>query len=238
MNILIQNLDNKFINNIAETKLNEINTYRANIYNNLYAIHYSKNITHIVICASLISNEIQQYIAEFFQSVKIFIYHDNGPNQEILDTYKNVCTHLIDEKYNIKNGVSIPTLVNTELYTSIESNTKKIHEIVCFLDNLKDIPDKLKFFLYPNSQLRIKLFNNSKIKHVQNLGTLTEYDKSKILLQSKYFIPINENYIAEAFLSDCVVIDIEELASLDPNKYLHKPEYSTYKTFLQSILNK
>ena len=97
--------------------------------------------------------------------------------------------------------------------------------------------NRLCLFLYPNSQLRIKLFNNANIKHSQNLGTLTEYDKSIILSQAKYFIPIDENYIAEAFISGCEVIDIEELASLNPKKYLQKPEYITYQVFMQSLLS-
>jgi hypothetical protein len=237
MNILIQYLDNKFTNNIAEIKLDNTNIYTANINNNLYAIHYSKNISHLFVSASLITNEIQQYIAEFFQSVKIFIYHDTGLNHEILDTYKNTCIHLIDKKYKTKNTISIPVLVNTSLYNGIKNNIEKTHDIVCFLDNLKEIPDKLKLFLYPNSQLRIILFNNANIKHSQNLGTLTEYDKSIILSQAKYFIPIDENYIAEAFISGCEVIDIEELASLNPKKYLQKPEYITYQVFMQSLLS-
>lgn len=239
MNILVQESNNKFINNISITQLDNTSIIKSNVYNNLYELHYTYNIDAIVFTESLLNNEIYQYIAEFFQEIKIFIYHDRLPNNDIIDSYKNTCTHLVDKIYHkTPNTQIIPTLVNSDLYIGIKQNisSNKTHDIVCFIDSVDSLPKKLQSFLYPNSKLKIKLFNNSKIAHPQNIGILDEVTKAKILLEAEYFIALNDEYIPEALLSGCSVITIDELDNLKPTKYIKIPEYSTYKTFLQSIL--
>ena len=49
------------------------------------------------------------------------------------------------------------------------------------MDIDQDIPDNISKYLYPNSKLPIRMFNNSNILHYQNLGLLTEQDKAEVL---------------------------------------------------------
>jgi hypothetical protein len=236
MNILIQQTNNKFINNISSIELQNYNMYKNTINNNLYKLHYEHKIETVFFVESLLSNEILQYIAEFFQTIRIFIYHDKLPNKEIIESYKNACIHLVNPNFTkVQYTQVIPLLLNTKLYNN-HNQEQKNNDIICFLDNLDTLSLDLKNLLYPNTKLKIKLFNNEKIHHPQNLGILTEKDKAKILKQSKYFLALDESYVTEALVSGCEVLDIKELSDMKPHKYVTIPKYISYETFMESIL--
>lgn len=235
MKILIQDCDNKFINNASYCTIEDTIIHKGVLRDNLYRLHYAYRPDVVIFIESLLNNEIYQYITEFFQNIKIFIYHDKKPNIDIIQTY-NMCSHLVDSQFDqINNTIQVPYLVNTELYTN-NHNSQKSEDIVCFLDGLNDLPLNLKSYLYPNTKLKIKLFNNKNIRNAQNLGLINEKEKSVILADSGSFIDINGNYIAEAMLSNCSVFSIDELNELQPNKFTKIPEFTPYNIFLKSIL--
>lgn len=239
MNILIQNNNNKFIQNIAITKIDNINIYKSNILGNLYQLYYENKINILLINASLVTDEIRQYIAEFFQSVKIFIYHDRI-DKNLIEEHNNTCIHLVHDDIRGSNIIQVPRLVNDDLYmyTDNEPAYNKSSNMVCFLDNLDNIPDQLKKLLYPyNKKLKIKLFNNPTIHHPQNLGILSETDKANILNNNEYFIALDDSYVFEALYKNCKVLALDEVASLSSKQYTQITDHSTYKIFLQSLLN-
>lgn len=241
MNILIQHHNTKFINNIADSRFDSHNIYFQTINNNLYKLHYLYKIDMIFFVESLLSTEILQYIAEFFQSVKIVIYHDRVPNKDIIDSYKNHCIHLVNRGFTkIPYTKELPTLLNTSLYNEHKIlKTQKQHHMVCFLDGLDTLPQNINDILYPKSQIKIKLFNNYKIPHPQNIGMISEKDKANILSESEYFLALDDSYVLEAILSGCVVITPEEIIDngiYQPIKYIKKSDYISYQDFMESIL--
>ena len=70
------------------------------------------------------------------------------------------------------------------------------------------IPERLESLLYPNSDKPINMFNSPHINHYQNMGTLSEAQKAQILKEYKYFINIDNNYIHEAKLCGCQIVEI------------------------------
>ena len=84
---------------------------------------------------------------------------------------------------------------------------------------------------------KIKLFNNSSIRHYQNLGLLSEPDKINLLGVSKAFIPIEKSYLVEAVILDCDILDLSNnLSIMNIDKALIKSSYSSYSSFLEKLL--
>jgi hypothetical protein len=93
----------------------------------------------------------------------------------------------------------------------------------------------LNDYLYPKKKLPIRLFNNSAIKHPQNLGLLSEENKADILNKAKYCIILNnDDYAIESKLCDCVPISIDEIPDLQGKKYskISSQKGKTYEDFI------
>ena len=241
MNILlVQKDNNKFVNNIQYTNCGNTQIIVTETNNNLYEIYYRTKFNAIIVMASNFNTEIYQFINEYAKDLKIYIYH-NKLNQELLSLsdkldIKQIIPNIYKHK-NIKYSkvYNEPILVNTLLYNN-QINVTKTGDISCFLDNLEVLPEKLLSYLYPNTKLPIKLYNNSKIKHHQNLGLLTEKDKSNILMRSEYYLCIDDYYATEAALCGCKVLSLDELDDLKPNRYKKKKEYQTYSQYIENFI--
>jgi hypothetical protein len=193
--------------------------------------------------SSSINSEVLQFINEFSNKsdLKIILYHDQI-NEDLLNIDSNNLIHLIDIKYKYsinkkqKNIRYVPLLVNKQLFNTNNSPKQRSNTIICFIDELENIPDYLIKYLYPKSKLPIRLFNNSNIKHPQNLGLLSEPDKSMLLKQTEFYLAIDDYYAPEALLSGCKVLDMKELDTMTVNKYKHQKDYDTYTTYLENML--
>jgi hypothetical protein len=234
MNLYIQHANNKFNNSLYHTKIENISVIPFNPRSILYKAHYSNPFTHIIFIESLLDAEIIQFIAEFFQSIKIFIYHDKEPNLDIIRDYKIAASHLVNNKYQIKDTITLPNLINDQLF--FNKNIPKNEDIVCFLEYQKSLSSDIQQILYPNTKHKIKLFNSPNIEHVQNLGVISEIDKASILQSSGYYIPLKEEYLAEAVVCGCVILNTPDLQPRLIDKDLIS-SYSTYSTFIKELIN-
>ena len=236
----IEYLNNKFINNLQILKTQNKNILTGDISNNLYEIFYKYNFNEILFLANKLDSEKYQFISEYKNSVKCYIYHENEFDNLLYQKLSDI-KHLINKSEqdkinkNIENIIVIPSMINTQVYYT-DHTINKVPIISCFIDQIKHIPKNLETFLYPNTKLPIKLFNNPNIIHHQNLGTLSEIDKSTILRQSEYYLSIDEYYLEEAIACDCKVLTIDELDDLKPKKYTKiKKNNLTYTNFIENL---
>jgi hypothetical protein len=218
--LLVQYINNKFVNNIKFSKHNFCDQLVIDTKDQLYKIYYSYKFTHAIFIKSLLTGEELQFIDEFSDTVHLYVY----------DEIKNILINCSSKK-----NINIPTLVNNNLFYS--NNNIKENLIVSFLDKIEILPPLLNSYLYPNSKLPIKLFNNQNIIHPQNLGLLYENDKAVLLQNSRYYLALDEDYVAEAWACGCDVLTIEDLESLCPSRYKHKKSFQSYSNFLKVLLN-
>jgi len=235
MNFFIQPADNKFINNtIISLREMGSDVLSVPIQQDLYRIYHKFQFESAIFLASKFDNEVAQFISEFCsKGIKFYIYHDGNIYYDLLQHYGSVCKSLTSTKY--EKCIYIPELINQYLYKN--NKQKKEPIISCFLDSITEIPKELEEYLYPNSNLKLRLFNNSNIKHYQNLGILNEYDKSTILNQSEYFLSFDDYYANEAIACGCKVISTKDLKKIDKVKNKKsKQKVQTYQAFIESNL--
>jgi len=237
MKFFVQELDDKFINNIViSLRRMGHQVVSCPISDDLYRTYYKFKFDHAIFVSSLFNMEIAQFISEFHsKDIKFFIYHNEKEiNLDILTHFNQACTNLSLIKH--KQCIQIPSLVNDYIY--VNTKTKKRDHISCFIDQLDNIPEELEEHLYPNSKLKIRLFNNHRIKHHQNLGMLNEFTKPEILNESEYFLSIDNYYSNEALNCGCKVISLSELKNLKSKSKIKtsKKKITTYKNFIESNL--
>jgi hypothetical protein len=218
--LLVQNLNTKFINNIRLSKCKDYDQLVIDTSNQLYKIYYSYKFTHAIFVDSLLKDEEIQFINEFSGTVICYIYSSQN----------NTLTNCVSQKIS-----NIPILVNSNIFYN--QNCNKQGDIISFLDNVSSLPTSINSYLYPNSKLPIKLFNNSDIIHPQNLGLLSEQDKALLLQQNMYYLAISDYYVAEAWACGCTVLTIEDLTSLIPSKHKHSKNFQSYSNFLKVLLS-
>lgn len=245
-------INNKFNTNLG---LIDIPNYKINYIPYNYSIHkyvFSDNISSDS-CFIFNSSFLNQEILEFIQSASFnfFILLDSHISPSL--SFYNKVTFIYDDlhlKKDFENSIILPQyLVNKKLYRNNGEIFDKINQIIYFCDSeTENIDTNLEKLLYPNSHLPIKLFNNSKFKHAQNIGSINEIEKIDILRESKYYLHNNSNYyVAEALVSDCICINIDkdmsitEQLSMNNNSDIEyqkiKNEILDYSDFVLEILN-
>jgi len=235
MNFFVQPVDDKFINNTI-ISLREMghDVLSVPVEQNLYRIYHKFQFESALFLASKFDNEIAQFISEFCsKNIKFYIYHDDNINKDLLQHYGSVCKNLTTTKH--EKCIHIPELINQYLYKNNKQQKEPI--VSCFLDSVGEIPKELEEYLYPNSNLKLRLFNNPTIKHYQNLGVLDEYDKPNILNQSEYFLSFDGYYSNEAIACGCKVLSLKDLKKIDKVKNKKsKQKVQTYQEFIESNL--
>jgi hypothetical protein len=104
-----------------------------------------------------------------------------------------------------------------------------------FLEYSQRLPEKIEHLLYPNSNKHIRLFNSPYIQHHQNIGLLSETEKSVILNSYEFFINTDNEYIDEAIACGAKVMGVDSSGKL--NKYTNKDkDIISYANFIGSIL--
>jgi hypothetical protein len=234
-NISITKSNNKFNKNIIinkDVKFLEIDISQINIYKYHYA--YNEQNTLYIINTSLMSNEILSFIEEFHKSINFIIYHDIF-DKTLFERLQSIATkHIVNYDIDQIGTIKLPKhMLNDNIYTNLAIDNNKTNQIVFFLDNKESIPIFLQSQLYPNSKLPIRMFNNPKIEHPQNLGFCDEVQKKDILLQSQILCYIEEEYLAEAMVCGCKVLDINDSFDMD-KVYIPNVEYTTYTQFLRN----
>jgi len=231
--LLVHKTNNKFINNIDLSSMDFCSKLVVDTTNQLYKIYYKYQFSHAIFVASLFNEEVNQFILEFGEIVKIFIYNDISIN---FPYKKNISGIIQKDKTESKNKIiALPKLVNHEVFSN--SNCNRINQIISFLDDVDSIPENLNKYLYPLSKLCLKLFNNDTIIHPQNLGLLSEPDKASLLQQSDFYLAITDYYVPEAWACGTKVLTIEDLDSLKPNRFKSSKSFQSYANFLKVLLS-
>jgi hypothetical protein len=235
--LLVQNFNTKFIKNTIYSIIDDTTIINADIDNNLYKSHYRYNFTHIIFAASLLSTEVIQFISDFSQSVKIFLYHDTFIDDAANILSNTNITHIvnnnyINDKYNIIN--INPYIINTNLFNKNGQSNIRNNSIIGFLDHYNFIPNHLNNYLYPKTKLPIKIFNATNSQHHQNLGLVNDIEKSQLLKSNKYYLSLDyeKDYSIEAQACGAIVVHPDQLSDLDNVSYTDHPEIMDHKQFI------
>lgn len=215
MKIIVQHNNCKFINNL-DSLASKHQIYNIDINNDIYKIDQKINPDIYIFTTSKIKYEEAHFCKH--TSKTVVLYNDTT------EAIESKSTNII-----VINKSEIPHLYNPIRYKNL--NKIKTIEISYFLDNDNEIPKDLDNILYPQTKQKIQMFNNPNIKHVQNMGTLSEDDKADILNETSTFISNNMFYAAEAYLCGCDVVDFNmKKIDVDIDKF------QTYLQFFESIL--
>lgn len=235
MKIFIDSYNTKFMQNMRISHNHDIHIVSDNHKGQLYKLHQQQKISAYIFSLSGLNTETLQFINDYYNNIKIFIYHDIE-NIDLIDKIPQ-CIHLVhNETIKNNNIIYIPQLINNKIFNSSINTSKKNNDsIICFMDQLSNISIELKELLYPNTKLKIKLYNLLE-PHPQNLGWVSEEDKFKLLTNNKFYLSLNELYNQEAVLCGCEVFTIDGLKqNKNINSHINM-EYQTYTNFLTNIL--
>ena len=230
MKLFIQEFDDKFINNLSLIEHQNITIVNDSIHNNLYLVHYKYGFDAYVFVSSLLTDEIYQYILEFNKSKHIILYHDII-NQQAIDSVAPHCVNI--SSLDMNSVIKIPPLINDHIF--FNTNKQRNKYLSCFIDNIEILNEDLLSVLYPNKKFNIRLFGSSSIRHPQNLGLLSEQDKSEVLNGSEGFLLIDDLYLPEA-LSCGTKIFRSKQGELVEDKVNMIMNTETYAQFLTRIL--
>jgi hypothetical protein len=234
--LLVQNFNSKFIKNTIYSIIDNTTIINSDINNNLYKIYYQYRCTHAILSAQLLSKEIIQFISDFSNSIKIFLYHDIFI-EDAAKFLPNNITHIINDnytndKYNIIN--INPYIINTSLFNKNGQSDTRNNSILGFLDHYNFIPHKLNDYLYPKTKLPIKIFNAINSQHHQNLGLVNDVEKSKLLKTNKYYLSLDyeKDYSIEAQACGAIIVEPDQLSNIDNISYTDHPEITDHKQFI------
>ena len=235
MKLFVQSYNDKFIENICSV-INPTARIESSIINkDIYKIHHQQQYSHYIFVEPIIDHEIASFIAEYCDQTKIFVYHSNGINLKLIDNTSSSIMHLSTETN--EKTIKIPLMSNP--VQTVKTPTQRDNSICAFLDNCRVLPDDLVNHLYPKSLLPIRLYNHASLKHVQNLGFLTESEKIAILYQSEFCIIMNnKDYILESISCGCKPIYPSELGKLADSSYVlaEAIQESTYPEFMEKVI--
>jgi hypothetical protein len=239
--IFVDYKNNRFINGLIGSQSTEVDILHAHINKNIYNAYHVLHFDYCVFNLSSLDNELVQFISEYASQIKIFIYFDvqGYTDTGLIDNFKDAIYYLVPENtynnyMNYNNVIKINNnLINEHIFHEDKDGVKD--ESICFFLDLWDsVPEQLKDKLYPQTKMKIRMYNNPKIKHSQNLGGLSETDKAYILNKSSYFINYNDYYLFEAMNCGCKILDINDV---DTEKCITIDKATTnYDNFLKEYI--
>jgi hypothetical protein len=243
--LLIQQHESKFIQSLLhlQTESEGVKIIGSIFNERLYKLYFLNKPTHVLFIGSKLNAENLQFISEYSNIVKCYIYHDIKLSESLISEHLVSCIHLIEE--DAQDSVipmkffKIPPLINSQLFNSQNILKKRYAGIVCFIHEFQsELPQSLQGVLLPNSSLPIKMFHNPSVLHPQNLGILTEVNRADVLRQHEYYLAFdNDEYIAEAVACGCKIINPENLPNyLESAKYLPKTQNMEYSTFIMEAM--
>jgi hypothetical protein len=237
MKLFVQLYNDKFIESLCLVKNTEYNILSGSINKDIYKINYELKCTHYIFVDKLIDNEINQFIQDYNRQTKIYIYHSDKPNNNLIQNFNQNVIHLTKEY--VDGATKLPLMCRERIPRSSQEN--RDNTICVFLDNCSSIPKELIDQLYPNSKLPIRMFNHASLKHFQNLGFISEQEKIKVLEQSEFCVVINhKDYILEAHMCGCKPILALDLPNIKNQSYnlLQAEQETTYEKFLTELQKK
>jgi hypothetical protein len=209
------NKNPKFLNFLSNTNNAIINNDNIKIFEYIY-----HNIKTFVIHESNIDNIVLNFLQEYVGKVNILLYLED--NSEIFIDNPNII-HLSRTRETNDNTINISKYTVKELFNQNNTDHSQSN-IACFIDHMSELGTQMTQAIESinkNENYKIRLFNNSQIHHAHNIGILKEKDKSYVLKTHKYFLDNGSEYLNEAILSNCEVLNLESvLSTSDDNIFL------------------
>lgn len=241
--ILIQNTNNKFIQNCLSTSMDGVRIIDIDISNNLYQTFFRHKPQVCIFDAAHITEEITQFCLDHDATTSVYLVHTENTT---LVSSNHISSHIRHIGYGNSYNIRIPSdIINDQLFYN--PNLDRINSCVCFLENIAPNPDIIKI-LYPNTTVPIKLFNGHDFKHYQNLGTVKEQDKAHLLQTHRYYLnlnyPIYHSYTLEATACGCkpisisMLVDDSSLFNIETSGSTASPKHhnNTYTSFISNYL--
>lgn len=208
-NICITRSNKKLNKNLPYYSSELVKLFEFDTKNSIYKTYYSMNktIDTFILNSSLLNAETLDFIKQFDGNIKFILYKDEDIDIPMPESVYVILDPKIQNKK--PEDIQLPKhIINDKIYNEENIQETKLYDMVCFLDNQATIPQQLNELLYPNTSLKIRLFNGSGLQHYQNLGEINENERKEILLESKTLLYINPDYICEAMMCGCSVADI------------------------------
>lgn len=207
-------LKSRFVENLklCQTIFHEENS-NINIYK--YPL---KQIQNYIISIDRLDQSAMSFIAEFKDTHNIFI--DSTHDESYLNYYDAIdgVKYLINTDAKPERCINVSKFINYHLFNQNNTASNRKNIVAVFLNNTTEIPyNLLKHINTENLPYRIRLFDNSSIKHPHNLGLLSEIDKAEILKTYSYFISLSNNYIYEALMCGITLLNIKNLQEIITN---------------------
>ena len=219
MNILVSSkIYSKFFNDILLVQDADINIYTHNIENQLYRLYSKIKPKFLFVNIFELNEEINQFALEYEHECVVFCY---CPDQNYSNHNFNINTQTnivylcyTDNAIPERRCLTIPKNIVNKPYLSNLMTASKENNIICFMDTINETyKQNIVSLLYPNNKdLRIRLFNDIKLKHPQNLGFAYHQDKLQLLSKNKYVLCNHGfDYYYESIFLGCKPIHIEKM---------------------------
>jgi len=176
------------------------------ITNDIYKVQFlNQQIKCYLFHTSSLNNSILAFINEYSKQYNIYIYHDiKIPHSDILDN----CHHLLTSNKDISNysqSIFVGHILNNIIFAPAkkDSHHHKFQSI-SFLNDHNPVSDGM----YQLFDEQSTVVFDSPHPSVYNLGTTTEEEKNNLLNNTKRYINITNEYMPEANLLGCEILDL------------------------------
>lgn len=226
--------NNKFISNMILANIEGLSIKHGKYRGELYKLHQQQKNNSYIFMSEDLDKELLQFITEYSSKVKIFIYHNNITNKQLIEGIRS-CYHIIKEAYAYQNVIVSPYLMNTSVFTKNRKEAQVVESVLCFLDSIDHTNSTLNSLLYPNSKHNIRIYGPNS-PHYQNLGTVSEYDKNDLLNRYSGYLDIDGQYTQEAILCGCDIYSKDSIIEKRTINNTLSLNYESYESFLIQIL--
>lgn len=191
---------------------------------------HKKDISGYLFQASNINKEIIDFIQNFKSSTKIYLYFDKF-NQQLYDDASSMIRCIVKDEPSNKSMVlkSKNTIKTTPMYSeqllrglNLSESTNTNEDILADISDLQKLPVCLEDVLYPKTKMRIKLFNNQSINHIQNLGFVDDTEMVTMINDCKLYIDTNNNFLSYALILDKPLIALETNSLVKKTKEINE----------------
>jgi hypothetical protein len=214
------NKNPKFLNFLSHTNNAIINNDNIKIFEYIY-----HNIKTFIIHERNIDNIVLNFLQDYVGKLNILIYLEDD-SKPLID-HPNIIhlSRTMESKNNIVNvsKYTIKKLFNTNNLDHTQPN------VACFIDHINELGKEMTQAIESinkKENFKIRLFNNPQIHHAHNIGILKEKDKSYVLKTHKYFLNNGSEYLNEAILSNCEILNLESVLSINDDNILQSDTIS------------
>jgi len=176
------------------------------IKNDIYKIQFlNQQLKRYLFYVSSLNSSILSFINEYSKQYSIYIYHDiKIPYSNILDN----CHHLLTSNKDTSSynqSIFVGHILNNITFAPLTKNSPQhTFQSISFLNDHHPVSDGMhQIFDEQNT-----VVFDSPHPSVYNLGTTTEEEKNNLLNNTKKYINITNEYMPEANLLGCKILDL------------------------------